>query len=135
MVGCNAYCQLDKVEQQGKNDAKAWMGPLVGYSIDTLGYRVWDLVSHKVWDVKILDFDEMVSGGWWKKLAAHKKTVWEEEAPLDLVGGLDPVEKLPGEKNPPPPADGDADGESDSLDDGGPLADVDADDPPEPEGV
>ena len=40
------------------------MGPLVGYSVGTPGYRVWDPTSHKVWDVRGPDFNEMVSGGW-----------------------------------------------------------------------
>ena len=52
VMGCKAYCQLDKVNMEGKYGAKAWMGPLVGYSVDTPGYRVWDPISHKVWDVR-----------------------------------------------------------------------------------
>ena len=72
VVGCNAYCQLDKVNMEGKYGTKAWMGPLVGYSVDTPGYKVWDPVSHKVWDVRVPDFDEMVSGGWWRKSAAAR---------------------------------------------------------------
>ena len=63
VVGCKAYCQLDKVEQKGKYCAKAWIGCMVGYSVDTLEYRVWDLAAHKVWDVRGPDFDEMVNGG------------------------------------------------------------------------
>ena len=46
------------------------MGPLVGYSVNTPGYRVWDPFSHKVWDVRGPDFDELVAGIWWKKPAA-----------------------------------------------------------------
>ena len=63
-MGCKVYCQLDKTEQEGKYGAKAWMGPLVEYSVDTPGYRVWDPVSHRVWDVRGANFDEMVLGGW-----------------------------------------------------------------------
>ena len=37
VMGCKAYCQLDKVERNGKFSAKAWIGVLVGYSIDTPG--------------------------------------------------------------------------------------------------
>ena len=40
VVGSKAYCQLDKRERQGKFSAKAWIGVLVGYSIDTPGYRI-----------------------------------------------------------------------------------------------
>ena len=32
----------------GKYGARAWMGPLVGYSVNTPGYRVWDPETHKV---------------------------------------------------------------------------------------
>ena len=45
----------------------------VGYSVNTPGYRVWDPVSHKVWDVWGPDFDELVGGGWWKKPPAALK--------------------------------------------------------------
>ena len=75
VMGCKAFCQLDKVNMEGKCGAKAWMGPLVGYFVDTLRYGVWDPVSHKVWDVRGPDFDELVSGGWWKKPAAAKMPV------------------------------------------------------------
>ena len=73
VVGCKVFCQLDKKEQIGKYGPKAWMGPPVGYSVNTLGYRVWDPVTHKVWDVRGPDFDELVAGGWWKKPAAADK--------------------------------------------------------------
>ena len=58
VVGCKAFCQLDKVHRKGKFSATAWIGVLVGYSIDTPGYRVWDPATHKVWDVRSPDFDE-----------------------------------------------------------------------------
>ena len=71
--GWKAFCQLDKVHRNGKFSTKAWIGVLVGYSIDTPGYRVRDPVTHKVWDVRALDFDESVSGGWWRKPVVNDK--------------------------------------------------------------
>ena len=138
VMGCKAFCQLDKIEQQGKYGAKAWMGPLVGYSVNTPGYRVWDPVSHKVWDVRGPDFDETVRGGWWKVPLAAEKVMWADDNPLHLMEGLDLVEDLPGEDDPPPPAGGGSpDDGGGSSSDGGPLSDVNdgADDSPEPEGV
>ena len=67
VMGCKTFSQLDKVNMEGKYRAKAWMGPLVGYSVDTPGYRVWGPTTHKVWDVRAPDFDESVRGGWWRK--------------------------------------------------------------------
>ena len=102
----------NKVEKQGKNGAKAWIGPLVGYSVNTPRYRVWDLVSHKVWDVRGPDFDAMVGRLWWKRHAAKKKYVWDDDSQLHLMEGLDLAEELLGEEDPPPPADGDGGGSS-----------------------
>ena len=94
-MGSKAYCQLDKVDMEGKYGAKARMGPLVGYLVDTLGYRVWDPISHKVWDVRGPDFDELVSDGWWKKPAVAKKQIWERDEPFNLMEGLDFEEEPP----------------------------------------
>ena len=85
VVGCKAFCQLDKKEMKGKFGAKAWVGCMVGCAVDTPGYRVWDPETHKVWDVRGPDFDETVSGGWWKKPVAERKPIWEDDAPLELV--------------------------------------------------
>ena len=63
VMGCKAYCELDQIEQKEKYGAKAWMSLLVGYSVDTLGFWLWDLVSHKVWDVQGPNVDETVWGG------------------------------------------------------------------------
>ena len=64
----------------------AWWGILLTMIIgDTLGYRMWDPVTHKVWDVRGPYFDETVSGGWWKKPVAERKPIWEDDAPLELV--------------------------------------------------
>ena len=83
------------------------------------------------------DFDEMVNGGWWKKNAADKEVVWDDDSQLHLMEGLDLAEEQPGEDDPPPPADDDEGGGSGSPSGGEPLSDVDdnEDDSPEPEGV
>ena len=129
----------------------------MGYSVNTPGYRVWDPVSHKVWDIRGLDFDELVGGGWWKKPPVALKPKWEEDAPLNLMEGLDLEEEPPAVEAPPTPDDDHADGGADvvaagggspgggspgggspgvgSSGCGGPLSDVDEDDPPQIEGV
>ena len=81
------------------------MGPLVGYSINTPGYRVWDPSRHKVWDVRSPDFDELVSGAWWKQPVAASNPRWEMDVPLHLMGGLDLGEDAPAGDDPQPPAD------------------------------
>ena len=72
VVGCKAFCPFEAVQMVGKFGAKAWVGVVVGYSIDTPGYRVWDPTTHKVWDVRGPTFDETASGGWCRKLAAAR---------------------------------------------------------------
>ena len=138
-VGCKAFCPFDKKEMKGKFGAKAWVGVLVGYSMDTAGYRVWDPVTHKVWDVRGPIFDEMVSGGWWRKPVAEKKPAWEDDAPFEPVVGMDPPVNQPGAIVPVPPADGNGGGDEDGgglggggPGGGGPLDDVDEDADDEP---
>ena len=144
---CNtkAFCQLDKVEQIGKYGAKAWIGCLVGYAVNTPGYRVWDPTSHKVWDVRGPDFDELVAGGWWKKPVADREPKVDNDVPFNLMEGLDLEEDPPGGGGVPPPdnamvgvdgADGDdaADGGG-SPSGGGELSDSEDDDPLQIEGV
>ena len=135
VVGSKAYCQLDKKERQGKFSAKAWIGVLVGYSIDTPGYRIWDPTTHKVWDVRSPDFDETVQGGWWRKPVAVDKPAWGGDEPLhfDYVADppVDPPVENPGAIVPVPPAADDDDGEGPGADGpdggggGGLLEDVD----------
>ena len=145
VIGCKAFCQLDKVEQIGKYGAKAWIGCLVGYAVNTPGYRVWDPTSHKVWDVRGPDFDELVAGGWWKKPVADRKPKVDNDVPFNLMEGLDLEEDPPGGGGVPPPdnaivgvdgADGDdaADGGG-SPGGGGELSDSEDDDPLQIEGV
>ena len=84
-----------------------------------LYYRVWDPVSHKVWDVRGPDFDELVGGGWWKKPPAALKPKWEEDAPLNLMEGMDLEEEPPAVQASPPPDDDHADGGGDVVAHGG----------------
>ena len=139
-VGCKAFCPYDEVERKGKFGAQAWVGVMVGYSIDTSGYRVWDPATHKVWDVRGLTFDETASGGWWRKPSAEKRPQWVDDAPLKLVIGLDaPEVEQPGVDVPMPPVDGElggggpaaGGGDGPAVGDGGPgggtLDDVDED--------
>ena len=85
---------LPQIEQEGKFFAKAWIGVLVGYSVDTPGYRIWDPTTHKVWDVRSPDFDETVQGGWWRKPVAVDKPAWGGDEPL-LLGPLPLVTSAP----------------------------------------
>ena len=88
--------------------AKAWIGVLVGYSIDTPGYRIWDPTTHRVWDVRSPDFDEIITGGWWRKPVAIDKPAWGGDEPLhfDYVEDppVDPLVEQPGAIVPVPPA-------------------------------
>ena len=134
VVGSKVFSQLDQKERKGKFSAKAWVGCLVGYPVDTLGYRVWDLVTHKVWDVRGPEFDELVGGGWWKKPVMEKRPVWEDNVPFEVVEGLGPPMEQPGAIVPVPPADGneedgdDRAGGGGGQGGGGPLDDFDEDD-------
>ena len=47
----------------------AWEGVLVGSSDDSPAYRVWDLDSHKIYNLGGPDFDEVVEAGWWRTKA------------------------------------------------------------------
>ena len=134
VVGCKAYCQYDERERVGKFSAKAWIGVLVGYSVDTPGYRVWDPSTHKVWDVRAPDFDETVSGGWWRKLVLEKELAWGEDEPIEFVYKENPPDGPPMEQLGavvlvPPAADDAADDDgANGGGDGGLLDDVNEDD-------
>ena len=138
VVGCKVYSQFDKTERTGKFSAKSWIGVLVGYSVDTPGYRVWDPTTHKVWDVRAPDFDESVTGGWWRKPFVNMKPAWEGDEPLEFVyvevPPAAPTEQ-PGTIVPVPPADDDGADDNGAggpggggLGSSGPLDDVNEDD-------
>ena len=69
-------------------------------------------MTHKVWDVRAPDFDESVSGGWWRKPTAVDKLAWDGEEPLHFEYVEDPPADPPVEQPraivPVPPAQDDA---------------------------
>ena len=78
VVGCKVFCQLGKEEQIGKFGPRAWIGPLVGYSVNTPGYRVWDPVTHKVWDVRgpdLTSWSQVAGGGSQQQQISHTGVV------------------------------------------------------------
>ena len=91
-----------------------------------------------MWDVRSPDFDETVTGGWWRKPAAIDKPAWGGDEPLhfDYVEDpqVDPPVEQPGAIVPVPPAADNDDGEGpgaegpDGGGGGGFLDDVDEDD-------
>ena len=87
----------------------------MGYSVDTLGYRIWDPTTHRVWDVRSPNFDETAIGGWWRKQGADDKPEWGGDDPLNFVyvedPPTDPPVEQPGAIVPVPPAADDDDGE------------------------
>lgn len=68
--GSKAYVSLEKFKRGGKMGETKWEGVIVGYPRNSVGYRVWDPVRGKVFNVGVPDIDESVEPGWWKKGAA-----------------------------------------------------------------
>ena len=56
-----------------------WEGVIVGYPSSSVGYRVWDLVRGKVFNVGMPCVDEDVLFGWWKKTSWVGVVSWEVE--------------------------------------------------------
>ena len=92
VLGSKTYKQFDKTEIAGKYGAKGWMGVQVGYSEGTPGYRVWDPTTHLVWDVRVPEFNEEVTAGWWKKPVTVKENIGDSDEPL-FFQGLEEEEK------------------------------------------
>ena len=44
-----------------------WEGVIVGYFVDSVGYRVWDPKRGKIFTVAVPSVDEDVEPGWWKE--------------------------------------------------------------------
>ena len=74
VLGCKAFCQIDKHNRGGKFSPVAYEGALVNYSTTNPAYRVWDPLRHTVYDVAQPTFNEEAVPGWWRKanLAAEK---------------------------------------------------------------
>ena len=65
--GSKAYVSLEKFKRSGKMGVTKWEGVIVGYPTGSVGYRVWDPVRGKVYNVGVPHIDEDVAPGWWKK--------------------------------------------------------------------
>ena len=65
--GSKAYVSLEKFKRKGKMGITKWEGVIVGYPTGSVGYRVWDPVRGKVFNVGVPDVDESVAPGWWRK--------------------------------------------------------------------
>ena len=65
--GSKAYVSLEKWKRKGKMGVTKWEGVIVGYPITSVGYRVWDPVRGKIYNVGVPHVDEDVQPGWWKK--------------------------------------------------------------------
>lgn len=64
--GSKAYVSLEKFKRKGKMGVTKWEGVIVGYPTGSVGYRVWDPVRGKVFNVGVPDIDENVEPGWWR---------------------------------------------------------------------
>lgn len=65
--GSKAYVSLEKMKRKGKMGVTKWEGVVVGYPSTSVGYRVWDPVRGKVFNVGVPFVDEDVRPGWWRK--------------------------------------------------------------------
>ena len=67
-----------------------WEGVVVGYPSSSVGYRVWDPVRGKVFNVAVPFIDEDIESGWWRK-ADGGGGVQEEE---EIISPDIPVDNL-----------------------------------------
>uniref|UniRef100_T1IHQ7 CCHC-type domain-containing protein n=1 Tax=Strigamia maritima TaxID=126957 RepID=T1IHQ7_STRMM len=58
IIGSLAYVNIPKQKQTSKHNARAWKGVNVGYSMQTKGYRIWDLLSNAVYESIHVKVDE-----------------------------------------------------------------------------
>ena len=65
--GSKAYVSLEKRKRNGKMGETKWEGVVVGYPSSSVGYRVWDPLRGKVYNVGVPFVDEDVQPGWWRK--------------------------------------------------------------------
>ena len=65
--GSKAYVSLEKMKRKGKMGVTKWEGVVVGYPANSVGYRVWDPVRGKVFNVGVPFVDEDVRPGWWRE--------------------------------------------------------------------
>ena len=65
--GSKAYVSLEKHKGKGKMGDTKWEGVIVGNPENSMGYRVWDPVRGKVFNVGVPHVDEDVQPKWWRK--------------------------------------------------------------------
>ena len=65
--GSKAYVSLEKPKRKGRMGVTKWEGVIVGYPMNSVGFRVWDPVRGKVFNVGVPHVDESVQPGWWRK--------------------------------------------------------------------
>ena len=62
--GCKAYVSLENMKRKGEMGVTKWEGVVVGYLATSVGYRVWDPVRGKVFNVGVPFLDENVDPSW-----------------------------------------------------------------------
>uniref|UniRef100_T1IJP1 MBD domain-containing protein n=1 Tax=Strigamia maritima TaxID=126957 RepID=T1IJP1_STRMM len=58
IIGSLAYVNIPKQKQTSKLNARAWKDVIVGYSMQTKGYRIWDPLSDDVYESIHVKVDE-----------------------------------------------------------------------------
>ena len=66
--GSKAYVSLEEMKRKRKMGVTKWEGVVVGYPSTIVGYRVWDPVRGKVFNVGVPFVDEDVKPQWWRKV-------------------------------------------------------------------
>ena len=91
--GSKAYVSLEKFKRKGKMGVTKWEGVIVGYPMGSVGYRVWDPIRGKVFNVGVPHIDESVQPGWWRKennggeLVDDIEEIVFPDLAVDVVGG------------------------------------------------
>ena len=62
--GSRCYMSLEKMTRKGGMGVTNWEGVIVGYPTTSVGYRVWDPVRGKVYNVGVPHINEDVHLGW-----------------------------------------------------------------------
>ena len=97
--GSKAYVSLEKFKRNGKMGVTKWEGVIVGYPMGSVGYRVWDPIKGKVFNVGVPHVDESVQPGWWRKEIDGGELVDDiEEIVFPDLGVAVVEEEMEGEK-------------------------------------
>ena len=92
VIGCKAFCQIQKSARGGRFAAVGYLGVLISYGVSSPTYRVWNSTTHKVYDVVALAFDENAQPGWWRDPAATRE---EEDSLVFLAFPSLPIVSSP----------------------------------------